>query len=145
MRTNHMVLSPTVSNFSSFQNNQKWIPSPLLVPVRETVQCRVRTGGLQFGSKWLPKVQSPKIIWSGLKIKSWTWVKLVNWGLIGRSYAMIFASAGFNVRIYDIAQAQIEAALEDIASQLRILEKDGLIRGTLSVGIQWFFASVLMN
>ena len=52
---------------------------------------------------------------------------------------MIFASAGFNVRIYDIAQAQIKAALEDIASQLRILEKDGLIRGTLSVGIQWFF------
>ena len=50
---------------------------------------------------------------------------------------MIFASAGFNVRIYDIAQAQIKAALEDIASQLRILEKDGLIRGSLSVGIQW--------
>ena len=50
---------------------------------------------------------------------------------------MIFASAGFNVRIYDIAQAQIKAALEDIASQLRILEKDGLIRGTLSVGIHW--------
>lgn len=49
---------------------------------------------------------------------------------------MIFASAGFNVRIYDIAQAQIKAALEDIASQLRILEKDGLIRGSLSVGIQ---------
>ena len=50
---------------------------------------------------------------------------------------MIFASAGFNVRIYDIAQGQIKAALEDIASQLRILEKDGLIRGSLSVGIQW--------
>ena len=71
---------------------------------------------------------------------------------------MIFASAGFNVRIYDIAQAQIKArdpraktgwsravrrtlikALEDIASQLRILEKDGLIRGSLSVGIQGLF------
>ena len=50
---------------------------------------------------------------------------------------MIFASAGFNVKIYDIAQDQIKAALDDIASQLKILEKDGLIRGNLSVGILW--------
>ena len=62
-------------------------------------------------------------------------VKSRNSGLIGRSYAMIFASAGFNVKLYDIAQNQVKAALEDIASQLKILEKDGLIRGKLSVGI----------
>ena len=48
---------------------------------------------------------------------------------------MIFASAGFNVKLFDIAESQVKAALEDIASQLKILEKDGLIRGNLSVGI----------
>ena len=41
---------------------------------------------------------------------------------------MIFAAAGFKVKIYDIKKDQIEAALEDIASQLKTLEKNGLIR-----------------
>ena len=41
---------------------------------------------------------------------------------------MIFAAARFKVKIYDIKKDQIEAALEDIASQLKTLEKNGLIR-----------------
>ena len=41
---------------------------------------------------------------------------------------MIFAAAGFKVKIYDIKKDQIEAALDDIASQLKTLEKNGLLR-----------------
>lgn len=35
-------------------------------------------------------------------------------GLIGRSWAMLFASGGFKVKLYDIEQQQITNALENI-------------------------------
>lgn len=35
-------------------------------------------------------------------------------GLIGRSWAMLFASGGFKVKLYDIEQQQITNALESI-------------------------------
>jgi len=35
-------------------------------------------------------------------------------GLIGRSWAMVFASGGFKVKLYDIAQQQLTSALENI-------------------------------
>lgn len=53
-------------------------------------------------------------------------------GLIGRSWAMLFASAGYKVIVYDIEPAQISSALENILSQLKELEKSGLLRGSLS-------------
>ena len=50
-------------------------------------------------------------------------------GLVGRSWAMIFASAGYTVSLYDLEPSQVESALKDIVSQLEALEKSDSLRG----------------
>lgn len=60
-------------------------------------------------------------------------IAIVGSGLIGRSWAMIFASAGHTVTLYDIEPRQVDAALEDIKKQLQELFKNGQLRGSLSV------------
>ncbi|NXE47166.1 CRYL1 protein, partial [Casuarius casuarius] len=62
---------------------------------------------------------------------------LINWhfffsGLIGRSWAMVFAAAGFKVKLYDIVQQQITSALESIRKQMKELEESGFLKGALS-------------
>uniref|UniRef100_A0A674JD57 L-gulonate 3-dehydrogenase n=1 Tax=Terrapene triunguis TaxID=2587831 RepID=A0A674JD57_9SAUR len=44
--------------------------------------------------------------------------KLLYCGLIGRSWAMVFAGGGFRVKLYDIVQQQITSALEYISKYL---------------------------
>lgn len=53
-------------------------------------------------------------------------------GLIGRSWAMLFAAAGYQVRLYDIEPKQVQSALREIESQLVELEKTKLLRGARS-------------
>uniref|UniRef100_A0A6I8N607 L-gulonate 3-dehydrogenase n=1 Tax=Ornithorhynchus anatinus TaxID=9258 RepID=A0A6I8N607_ORNAN len=53
-------------------------------------------------------------------------------GLIGRSWAMLFASGGFKVKLYDIGQQQITTALENIGKQMQELERSGMLKGSLS-------------
>jgi L-gulonate 3-dehydrogenase len=57
-------------------------------------------------------------------------------GLIGRSWAMLFASVGYNVYIYDIDKNQIMSALKDIEEQTKSLEARKLLRGKLSASQQ---------
>jgi len=59
-------------------------------------------------------------------------VAVIGSGLIGRSWAMLFAAAGYNVTIYDILPDQVEAAKTNIRTSLQDLSRQGLLRGTLS-------------
>uniref|UniRef100_A0A8C5KJ49 Lambda-crystallin homolog n=1 Tax=Jaculus jaculus TaxID=51337 RepID=A0A8C5KJ49_JACJA len=53
-------------------------------------------------------------------------------GLIGRSWAMLFASGGFKVKLYDIEQQQITNALENIRKEMKLMEQSGALKGSLS-------------
>lgn len=68
-------------------------------------------------------------------------IAVVGSGLIGRSWALVFAAAGYTVSIYDIDTKQISAALEYIEEELRELSKDGSLRGQLSAEEQRRFIS----
>lgn len=53
-------------------------------------------------------------------------------GLIGQSWAMIFTSANYNVVLYDVSLEQVNNAHEKIKSELKIMEKNGILRGNLN-------------
>ncbi|KAG8188113.1 hypothetical protein JTE90_029041 [Oedothorax gibbosus] len=63
-------------------------------------------------------------------------IAIVGSGLIGRSWAMLFASAGYNVVIYDKDPKASEAALKVIEEQLKQLESSEMLRGSLSAAEQ---------
>ncbi|KAF4787656.1 Lambda-crystallin like protein [Turdus rufiventris] len=69
-------------------------------------------------------------------------VAIIGSGLIGRSWAMVFAAGGFKVKLYDIAQQQLMSALENIRQQMKDMEKLGVLKGTLSAEQQLALISV---
>ena len=56
--------------------------------------------------------------------------------MIGRSWAMLFAAADYNVVVHDKEPKQLTDAMTEIRAQLDQLEKLGLLRGHLTVGQQ---------
>jgi len=63
-------------------------------------------------------------------------VGIVGSGLIGRSWAMLFAGAGYRVHLFDVQQDRIGEALQDIRTQLKTLQDKGMLRGSLSADDQ---------
>lgn len=53
-------------------------------------------------------------------------------GLIGGSWALLFAGVGYRVQIYDIVPAQVENALKNLKEEVQRLEAGGLLRGHLN-------------
>ncbi|KAL1117550.1 hypothetical protein AAG570_003865 [Ranatra chinensis] len=64
-------------------------------------------------------------------------IGIVGSGLIGRSWAMLFAAAGYHVTLYDTESGQVESAKREIRLQMERLEKDKLLRGTLTADQQF--------
>ncbi|KAK4294492.1 hypothetical protein Pmani_019663 [Petrolisthes manimaculis] len=63
-------------------------------------------------------------------------IGIVGSGFIGRSWAMLFASVGYEVCLYDIKQEQVPDAINEIKKQLHELESSNLLRGNISVAEQ---------
>lgn len=60
-----------------------------------------------------------------------------NSGLIGRSWAMLFAAADYDVVVYDIDDNQLTGAMKEIRTQISLLESQKLLRGSLSADQQY--------
>lgn len=50
---------------------------------------------------------------------------------------MLFASVGYEAKVYDVETAKIDEALADIQIQLKKLEDTGYLRGKLSAAQQF--------
>ncbi|XP_019303568.2 lambda-crystallin homolog isoform X1 [Panthera pardus] len=72
-------------------------------------------------------------------------VVIVGSGLIGRSWAMLFASGGFRVKLYDIEQQQVTNALENIRKEMTFLEQSGSLKGSLGAQDQLSLISGCLN
>jgi len=63
-------------------------------------------------------------------------IGIIGSGLIGKSWAMIFASVGYKVVLFDVEAAQVSKALENIKSELLEFEAAGTLRGDLAAAAQ---------
>ncbi|KAK2840147.1 hypothetical protein Q5P01_013887 [Channa striata] len=61
-----------------------------------------------------------------------TFITVIGSGLIGRSWAMVFASGGFRVKIYDNQPGQAAKAITEVRKQMEELEEAHMLRGELS-------------
>eukprot|EP00091_Calanus_sinicus_P010164 TRINITY_DN2365_c0_g1_i1.p1 TRINITY_DN2365_c0_g1~~TRINITY_DN2365_c0_g1_i1.p1 ORF type:complete len:123 (-),score=49.69 TRINITY_DN2365_c0_g1_i1:24-368(-) len=63
-------------------------------------------------------------------------IGIVGSGLIGQSWAMIFASVGHQVVLFDVESTQVTKALENIKAELLEFEAAGTLRGELGAAAQ---------
>ncbi|XP_033966510.1 lambda-crystallin homolog [Pseudochaenichthys georgianus] len=63
-------------------------------------------------------------------------ITVIGSGLIGRSWAMVFVSGGYSVKIYDNQPGQAAKAIQEIRKQLEELEEAHMLRGELRANQQ---------
>ncbi|KAK5920552.1 hypothetical protein CgunFtcFv8_024349 [Champsocephalus gunnari] len=63
-------------------------------------------------------------------------ITVIGSGLIGRSWAMVFVSGGYSVKIYDNQPGQAARAIQEIRKQLEELEEAHMLRGELRANQQ---------
>ncbi|XP_040004869.1 lambda-crystallin homolog [Xiphias gladius] len=63
-------------------------------------------------------------------------ITVIGSGLIGRSWAMLFASGGYSVKVYDNQPGQAAKAFTEIRKQLEELEEAHMLRGELTAAQQ---------
>ncbi|XP_016118060.1 lambda-crystallin-like, partial [Sinocyclocheilus grahami] len=63
-------------------------------------------------------------------------ITVVGSGLIGRSWAMVFLSGGYKVKIYDNEPGQASGAITEIRKQLEELQQAKMLRGNLTAAQQ---------
>lgn len=63
-------------------------------------------------------------------------ITVVGSGLIGRSWAMVFLSGGYKVKLYDNKPGQASGAIAEIRKQLEELQQAKMLRGNLSAAEQ---------
>jgi len=63
-------------------------------------------------------------------------IGIIGSGLIGKSWAMIFASVGYKVVLYDVEASQVARALDNIKAELVEFESAGTLRGSLPASEQ---------
>lgn len=63
-------------------------------------------------------------------------IGILGGGLIGSSWAMIFASVGYQVQIYGISPEQNTKTIDHIATELKRLEQINALRGSLTADQQ---------
>ncbi|XP_039511735.1 lambda-crystallin homolog [Pimephales promelas] len=63
-------------------------------------------------------------------------ITVVGSGLIGRSWAMVFLSGGYKVKIYDNKPGQASGAITEIRKQIEELQQAKMLRGNLSAAEQ---------
>jgi len=72
-------------------------------------------------------------------------IGIIGSGLIGRSWAMLFAAGGYKVVMFDMDAQQLIAAKDNILVQLKDLKKLNLLRGSLDVEAQYELISCTEN
>ncbi|KAJ8013068.1 hypothetical protein DPEC_G00049460 [Dallia pectoralis] len=63
-------------------------------------------------------------------------ITVIGSGLIGRSWAMVFLSGGYRVKVYDNQPGQAARAIQDVRKQLGELQEAQMLRGDLSASEQ---------
>ncbi|XP_042619453.1 lambda-crystallin-like [Cyprinus carpio] len=63
-------------------------------------------------------------------------ITVVGSGLIGRSWAMVFLSGGYKVKIYDNEPGQASGAITEIRKQIEELQRAKMLRGNLTAAQQ---------
>ncbi|XP_064800341.1 lambda-crystallin homolog [Oncorhynchus masou masou] len=63
-------------------------------------------------------------------------ITVIGSGLIGRSWAMVFISGGYRVKIYDNQPGQAARAIQEVRKQLEDLQEERMLRGDRSASEQ---------